>query len=82
MIGLLVGFFVLYVILAVLIGNAGVALGLMIGGSIVALVVRYGTRTTKTGVLFKEICPECRKHVKPKARRCQWCGTTLEKDLA
>jgi predicted RNA-binding Zn-ribbon protein involved in translation (DUF1610 family) len=84
MCGIIIAVVVLAAIVASLLHiSAGWALGLVVGGIVVAGIVQARNpnatvRTSKTGMVFSNICPACRKHNKSGASVCRHCGTALK----
>lgn len=86
MIGLLIATIILVAIVASILHVSASAAWVIVIVGVVGVAIyqaKYGTtrRRTKTGVLFSSICPECRKHVKPNASRCQHCGSALVEQI-
>lgn len=83
MCGILFAVVVLAAIVAsVLHVSAGWALVLVVGGVVVAAVIQArnpnaAIRTGKTGLVFTNVCPACKRHNKSGATVCAHCSTAL-----
>jgi hypothetical protein len=80
--GVIIAFIILAAIISALLHvSAGWGIGIAVVGLIVAgsLQAKYGKtkRVGKTGIMFTNVCPACRKHNKGKATICRFCGAPL-----
>lgn len=82
MCGIIIAFVVLAgLVSAILHVSAGWGIGIVAAALVVAAVwqAKNGTtqRVSKTGLVYSNVCPACRKHNKGRATKCRHCGTPL-----
>lgn len=83
MCGIIFAFIVFAAILAaVLHVSAGWGIGIAAAIIVIAAIAQTKNpnatkRVAKTGLMFTNVCPACRKHNKSRATVCRHCGTAL-----